>query len=213
MSDTLPIIGQNYPVAGDSGDAYNILSDDNLVLKKGFNMTAIMSDNIEVPLVGGLGYFRITHDIDQTTRAMRITIPDGLTINGITDSFILSGGQLSQYAFYENPVNAYTMIAQADAPFTIDSVPSGAIATASVNSSGVWFGATAGTHAATQVATTGIGAGATFSVVMDTSSVTSISSITNAGSGYNVGDLITIEVSPAGGTELIAATIRVDSVS
>jgi len=52
-----------------------------------------------------------------------------------------------------------------------------------------------GTYATTQRSTSGSGSGATFNVVLDgsTNAATSVSSITAAGSGYAVGDTITLD--------------------
>lgn len=51
----------------------------------------------------------------------------------------------------------------------------------------------AGTYAATQRTTSGSGSGATFNVVLSSFAATSVSSITAAGSGYAVGDTITLD--------------------
>lgn len=52
----------------------------------------------------------------------------------------------------------------------------------------------AGTYATTQRATSGSGSGATFNVVLDSNgAATSVSSVTAAGSGYAVGDTITLD--------------------
>lgn len=52
-----------------------------------------------------------------------------------------------------------------------------------------------GTYATVQRSTSGSGSGATFNVVLDgnTGAATSVSSITAAGSGYAVGDTITLD--------------------
>ena len=52
-----------------------------------------------------------------------------------------------------------------------------------------------GTYATVQRSTSGSGSGATFNVVLDgnTNAATSVSSITAAGSGYAVGDTITLD--------------------
>lgn len=72
-----------------------------------------------------------------------------------------------------------------------------------------------GTYATTQRTTSGSGSGATFNVVLDgnTGAATSVSSITAAGSGYTVGDTITLDyTSIPDGREQIYTVLTVASL-
>jgi hypothetical protein len=72
-----------------------------------------------------------------------------------------------------------------------------------------------GTYATVQRSTSGSGSGATFNVVLDgnTGAATSVSSITAAGSGYAVGDTITLDyTSIPDGRELTYTVLTVASL-
>ncbi|MDG1313994.1 MAG: hypothetical protein P8P29_00540, partial [Flavobacteriaceae bacterium] len=89
----------------------------------------------------------------------------------------------------------------------------GGVATATISTAGYikWF---AGTFAAVQRSTSGSGSGATFNVTINGSgAATSVSSITAAGSGYAVGDTITLDyTSIADGREQIYTVLTVASL-
>ena len=72
----------------------------------------------------------------------------------------------------------------------------------------------AGTYATTQRTTSGSGTGATFNVVLNSSgAATSVSSITAAGSGYAVGDTITLDyTSIPDGREITYTVLTVSSL-
>lgn len=72
-----------------------------------------------------------------------------------------------------------------------------------------------GTYATVQRSTSGSGSGATFNVVLDgnTGAATSVSSITAAGSGYAVGDTITLDyTSIPDGREITYTVLTVASL-
>ena len=76
-----------------------------------------------------------------------------------------------------------------------------------------WFG---GTYATVQRSTSGSGSGATFNVVLNgnTGAATSVSSITAAGSGYAVGDTITLDYTAiADSREITYTVLTVASIS
>tara|TARA_B110000285_G_scaffold224074_1_gene280417 strand:+ start:150 stop:650 length:501 start_codon:yes stop_codon:yes gene_type:complete len=89
--------------------------------------------------------------------------------------------------------------------------PVGEVLTASVHTAGTFTGAVAGNYTATQSGTTGVGTGATFTVTMDSTSVTAVVSIDTVGEGYVVGDRITLNA--PSGSQTSAALIRVDSAT
>ena len=90
----------------------------------------------------------------------------------------------------------------------------GGVATITITTPGYirWF---AGTFAAAQRSTSGSGSGATFNVVLNSSgAATSVSSITAAGSGYAVGDTITLDyTSIPDGREVTYTVLTVASIS
>tara|TARA_R100000951_G_C2593615_1_gene165869 strand:- start:70 stop:489 length:420 start_codon:yes stop_codon:yes gene_type:complete len=91
---------------------------------------------------------------------------------------------------------------------------SGGVATVTISAVGYikWF---AGTFATVQRSTSGSGSGATFNVVLNSSgAATSVSSITAAGSGYVVGDTITLDyTSVPDGRESTYTVLTVASIS
>ena len=91
---------------------------------------------------------------------------------------------------------------------------SGGVATVTISTPGYmkWF---ASTFPAVQRSTSGSGSGATFNVVLNGSgAATSVSSITAAGSGYVVGDTITLDyTSIPDGREVTYSVLTVASVS
>jgi hypothetical protein len=90
----------------------------------------------------------------------------------------------------------------------------GGVATVTISTAGYikWF---AGTFATVQRSTSGSGSGATFNVTINGSgAATSVSSITAAGSGYAVGDTITLDyTSVPDGRESIYTILTVASIS
>jgi hypothetical protein len=90
----------------------------------------------------------------------------------------------------------------------------GGVATVTISTVGYikWF---AGTFATVQRSTSGSGSGATFNVVLNSSgAATSVSSITAAGSGYAVGDTITLDyTSVPDGREVTYTVLTVASIS
>ena len=89
--------------------------------------------------------------------------------------------------------------------------PVGEVLAASVHTAGAFTDASAGDYTATQSGTTGVGTGATFTVTMDSSSITAVVSIDTVGEGYVVGDRITLNA--PSGSQTSPAIIRVDSVA
>ena len=91
---------------------------------------------------------------------------------------------------------------------------SGGVATVTISTPGYmkWF---AGTFPTVQRSTSGSGSGATFNVVLNGSgAATSVSSITAAGSGYVVGDTITLDyTSIPDGREVTYTVLTVASIS
>jgi len=81
----------------------------------------------------------------------------------------------------------------------------------SVNSGGTYTAGTAGSYTVTQASTTGSGTGIEFVVTTDGTAVTDVY-ISDAGSGYAVGDTVTI-TAPTGHAETTAAVIDIDSVA
>jgi hypothetical protein len=90
----------------------------------------------------------------------------------------------------------------------------GGVATVTISTAGYikWF---PGTFATVQRSTSGSGSGATFNVTINGSgAATSVSSITAAGSGYAVGDTITLDyTSVPDGRESIYTILTVASIS
>jgi len=91
----------------------------------------------------------------------------------------------------------------------------GGVATVTISTPGFirWFG---GTYATVQRSTSGSGSGATFNVVLNgnTGVATSVSSITAAGSGYAVGDTITLDYTAiADSREITYTVLTVASIS
>jgi hypothetical protein len=90
----------------------------------------------------------------------------------------------------------------------------GGVSTVTISTAGYikWF---AGTFATVQRSTSGSGSGATFNVTINGSgAATSVSSITAAGSGYAVGDTITLDyTSVPDGRESIYTILTVASIS
>jgi hypothetical protein len=90
----------------------------------------------------------------------------------------------------------------------------GGVATVTISTAGYikWF---AGTFATVQRSTSGSGSGATFNVTINGSgAATSVSSITASGSGYAVGDTITLNyTSVPDGRESIYTVLTVASIS
>ncbi len=72
------------------------------------------------------------------------------------------------------------------------------------------FSASDGEHTATQASTDESGSGATFTVTITSNTVASVDAILTAGSGYIVGEVITLDISTA--TESVAATLTVDDI-
>lgn len=74
---------------------------------------------------------------------------------------------------------------------------SGPVLTLSISNMGSIKGTSAGNYAAVQRSTDGSGSGATFSITLGTTGLifgaTAINSITATGTGYEVGDLITLD--------------------
>jgi hypothetical protein len=91
----------------------------------------------------------------------------------------------------------------------------GGVATVTISTPGFirWF---SGTYATVQRSTSGSGSGATFNVVLNgnTGAATSVSSITAAGSGYAVGDTITLDYTAiADSREITYTVLTVASIS
>tara|TARA_R100001198_G_C5174379_1_gene173747 strand:+ start:252 stop:683 length:432 start_codon:yes stop_codon:yes gene_type:complete len=101
-------------------------------------------------------------------------------------------------------------------PTTTTTTTTAASGVASVTiSTGGFIKFSGGTYATVQRSTSGSGSGATFNVVLDgqTSAATSVSSITAAGSGYAVGDTITLNyTSIPDGRESIYTVLTVASL-
>jgi len=84
---------------------------------------------------------------------------------------------------------------------TASGVASATITTAGIQKAGD------GTYAATQDITSGSGSGATFNITLTNLAATAISSITAAGTGYAVGDTITLVFTNIAGSRQVTAVV------
>lgn len=134
-------------------------------------------------------------------RNPKIVTGIGITINGNTENLILTGGQGDEYvlAYDGAGTGNYILIAQGDASFTFEGLISGAVSSATVSNAGFWFGATAGQYTAVQAGTSGSGVGAEFLVTVSGNALISVDSVSSGGSGYALGDLVTLSIAGMGG--------------